>query len=91
MRIQRKSFTDYSWAKNPNAVYIGRPTIYGNPYSADKYGRSACLRLYRQWLQNKLTKDPKFLDPLKGKDLVCFCALHEECHADVITEFLTKQ
>ena len=32
-----------------------------------------------------------FLDPLKGKNLGCYCELDQLCHADVILEFLKKK
>jgi len=90
-RIQRKNFFDYSWKKNPNAVYIGRPSKWGNPFKVSKYGLRKCLEKYCEWLENQLRIDTDFLEPLRGKDLVCFCPLSQTCHADIIIEFLTKE
>jgi len=86
-RIQRKNFFDYSW-KADNGVYVGRPTRWGNPFKISEYVLDECLRLYRKWLHEQLAKNPAFLEPLKGKNLVCFCATDKPCHADVIMEFL---
>jgi len=91
MRIQKKNFFDYEWKKNPNAVYVGRPTKWGNPFTVKEYGLTMCLDRYTIWLTQKLFQDPSFLDPLKGKDLVCFCPLDQPCHADIITEFLSQK
>lgn len=90
VRIQKKTFFDYEWKKNPNAVYVGRGKgcKWGNPFKASEYGLEGCLKKYREWLTQKLRADPLFLEPLRGKDLVCFCPLDQPCHADIITEFL---
>ena len=86
-RMQKKNFTDYSWKSNPNAVYVGRPSPWGNPFKVKDYGLKECLKLYRKWLKEKLKENPDFLEPLRGKDLVCFCSLNQPCHADIIIEF----
>jgi len=88
-RIQRKNFFDYSWKQNPNAVYVGRPSKWGNPFKVKEYGLEKCLELYEKWLKEKLAEDPQFLEPLRGKDLVCFCSLNRKCHADIIFKFLS--
>ena len=89
MRIQKKNYYDSSWRSNPNAVYVGRPSRWGNPYKIGRDGtREQVLAKYRRWLENELIDNPYFLEPLRGKDLVCFCKLTEACHADIIAEFL---
>ena len=90
-RIQKKGYFDYSWKKNPNAVYVGRPSKWGNPFKVNDYGLEQALRNYRVWLQQKLIEEPDFLEPLRGKDLVCFCPVDEACHADIIIEFIEKE
>jgi hypothetical protein len=86
-RIQRKR--SKGWKMPPNAVYVGRPTKWGNPYKIGVDGsREEVIAKYREWLKKKLEEDPTFLDPLKGKDLACWCPLNKPCHADVILEFL---
>lgn len=67
------------------AVYIGRPSKWGNPY--DSFGREENIRRFREYLTDKLMQDEAFLEPLRGKDLVCFCK-PLNCHGDVIMEFL---
>jgi hypothetical protein len=89
-RIQRKRVK--GWKMPKNAVYVGRPTRWGNPFKIGIDGnREEVIVKYREWLKAKLQKNPSFLDPLRGKDLVCWCSLNELCHADVIIEFLTKK
>lgn len=68
----------------PDAVYIGRPSKWGNPYVVGKDGvRGECVGMYDAWMHfgNPLYEQAK--RELKGKDLVCFCAPHA-CHGDVL-------
>lgn len=45
---------------------------------------SRCLDLFTAYLYGRLRDDPAFLDPLKGKDLACWCPLDQPCHADIL-------
>ena len=51
------------------------------------------VALYREWLEGHLANPPaakiirKGLEELRGKNLACFCALDQPCHADVLLEF----
>lgn len=76
--------------RNPNtpntAVYVGRPTIWGNPFVIGKDGtRAEVIEKYRAYI----TSEPELVrlacTELKGADLVCWCA-PEACHADVLLE-----
>jgi len=77
------------------AVYIGRPSKYGNPFShlPGKGShrvptREDAVGAYRVWLEHRLWEQPDFLDDLKGASaLVCWCS-PLECHGDVIQEAL---
>ena len=72
-----------------NAVYVGRPSKWGNPYRIDVEGNlEGVLGLYRKWLEEKLYRDPNFLEPLRGKDLACWCPLDKPCHADILLRYL---
>ena len=71
----------------PGAVYVGRPTIYGNPFPIGPDGREACVARYAQWLrepQQAGLRD-RAIDELRGRDLVCWCA-PQACHADVLLD-----
>jgi len=72
-------------------VYIGRPSVFGNPFVIGKDGtREEVIHKYRQLLHHKLKTDAKFkaqVDALKGKTLGCFCA-PAPCHGDAIVEYL---
>jgi len=82
-RIQRKRIK--GWKMPKNAVYVGRPTKWGNPFTVGVDGdRLTVVEKYEMWLRERLRKDPCFLDELKGRNLACWCSLDKPCHADVI-------
>lgn len=89
-RIQRKRIK--GWRMPPNTVYVGRPTKWGNPYKIGELGlltREAVLNAYEMWVKMKIHEDDShFLDPLKGKDLACWCPLDKPCHVDVLLKLL---
>jgi hypothetical protein len=66
-------------------VYVGRPTIYGNPFPIGPGGREACVARYEQWLHQPAQAGlrERAIDELRGRDLVCWCA-PLACHADVL-------
>jgi hypothetical protein len=68
-----------------DAVYVGRPTKWGNPYQIGIHGsRDEVVMKYRRHLERSpmLLAD---LHELRGKDLTCWCA-PLACHADVLLE-----
>ncbi|WP_370169768.1 DUF4326 domain-containing protein [Sphingobium abikonense] len=43
-------------ARTPDGViYCGRPTVRGNPFRAERFGHARSVRLYRQWIERRLT------------------------------------
>ena len=83
-------------------VYIGRSSIFGNPYThlpieKTKAGvqvknRNEAIEKYREYFYDRIENDQEFLDEvlrLKDKVLACYCA-PKACHGDVIAEFLNK-
>lgn len=85
-RVKRKNYRE----KLPeNTKFVGRPSRWGNPYKVGPghYMLNESLRLYRTWLKEKLQSDPDFLEPLRGKDLACYCDLDVHCHADILLAY----
>lgn len=67
-----------------DAIYVGRPTKWGNPYSLkDERDRGEILRLYEEWLLSQPDIVAEVKRELKGKHLVCWCA-PQACHADIL-------
>ncbi len=74
----------------PDAVYIGRPSKYGNPFKIGRDGtRIEVIAKYRDFVLRILRKDSHWLDDLKGKDLFCWCK-PLPCHGDVLLELANK-
>lgn len=79
------------WNKNTGfpigAVYVGRPSKWGNPYKIGRDGtREEVVAKFRAHCLAQMPYGFVFdLIELKGKDLVCWCA-PLPCHADVLLE-----
>jgi Domain of unknown function (DUF4326) len=74
-RVQRKRTK--GWRMPPNTVSVTRR---GNPFAVTEFGREVAIEKYPEWLAGK------DLSELRGKNLACYCALDEPCHADVLLE-----
>lgn len=74
-----------------DAIYIGRPTKWGNPFShmqntAAQYkvaSREEAVSSYEEWIQTKPELIMDLKKELRGKSLVCFCA-PLRCHGEVL-------
>jgi hypothetical protein len=85
MRVLNKS-TD---KLTPGAVYVGRPSIFGNPFHIGRDGtRDEVVDAYERWIRS----DPRrmrLVRSLAGHDLVCWCA-PLRCHADVLVALVDE-
>ena len=92
-RIQRKRTK--GWKMPENCVYVGRPSRWGNdnkigePYpfvESHLCTLDDVLWLYEVDLKAMEAAGilDEFLAPLRGKDLTCWCALDQPCHADIL-------
>lgn len=70
-----------------NAVYVGRPTKYGNIYIN---WDGAEVQLFRKWVEATGGWPNWNIEELRGKDLACWCRLDQECHADVLLELANR-
>ena len=67
-----------------NSVYIGRPSIWGNPYAIGRDGsRDDVIAKYEAWIMSQPALLAR-LSELRGKRLICWCA-PQRCHGDVLT------
>ena len=68
----------------PHDVYVGRPSMWGNPFKIGKDGsRSDVIRKYVMWLRDRpelLARVPE----LSNKVLGCHCAPNR-CHGEVLS------
>lgn len=54
-RIQRKRTK--GWLMPNNAVYVGRPSIFGNPFPVGTYGHQKATEYYRRWVTGKMSSE----------------------------------
>ncbi len=89
-------------AENPDAVIVSRPSKWGNPFkvgeklSVTSMGvpigttmvadASIAVFLFRRYVEHYELD----LEPLRGKDLACWCRLDQPCHADVLLELANR-
>lgn len=48
-------------------VYVGRPTLWGNPFRADRFGHMRSVRLYRRWIEGTLGERAL----VRGRIVIC--------------------
>lgn len=89
---------------NDYDIYIGRSSMYGNPFRVDIDGdRHAVIAMYKSWLLRWLDGNKleiinghsnkyicEHLHRLKGKILGCHCA-PSACHGDILEELTNRR
>lgn len=93
-RIQRKRTK--GWKMPRNTVYVGRPTKYGNPFVVGKgwewsyftcrNSEEAVDMFASDIYCSSVGLTREAIAQLRGKNLACWCALDQPCHADVLLE-----
>jgi hypothetical protein len=98
VRIQlsrRKGFNLQVHSRSINgleAVNCARPGKWGNPFIEEYNGAEFAVSTFRAMLMRETPPcgfRPRINDmqkELKGKNLACWCAPDEPCHADVLLE-----
>lgn len=99
IRIQRKRTK--GWRMPEGAVYVGRPSKWGNPWPVGgwvRIGDSAmpceirtardAATLFRLQAMGSATLQENARKELRGKDLACWCRVGSPCHADVLLELV---
>lgn len=85
-RVQRQRTK--GWRMPPNTVYVGRPSKWGNAYQG-LVTQVDAVEAFRaehvSWNHDHLMR---WLAPLRGRNLACWCPLTEPCHADVLLELV---
>ena len=86
--------TKKGWKIPENTVKVDRSTRWGNPFlviraSSGCMGRTAAQAVteYERWLQNSDAGRMEVTSArimLRGKNLGCWCALDQPCHADTL-------
>lgn len=84
VRVQRRR--DRGWRMPPGAVYVGRPSRWGNPWPVDEVGAEVAVTRYRAALLADPARRAAVRRELGGRDLACWCPLGGPCHADVLLD-----
>lgn len=72
--------------RRPGAVYVGRPSPWGNPFSIGKDGdRDEVIAKYIAWLHENPDFVARARRELAGKDLICWCAPCK-CHGELLRD-----
>lgn len=72
-------------------VYIGRPSVFGNPFVIGKDGdRDDVIRKFEQYLLKDEALMARAKKELRGKVLGCFCA-PQKCHGDILAKYANEQ
>ena len=95
-RIQRKRTK--GWKMPENAIYIGRPTVWGNRWKIGTYSKTlrrpveTLEEAVAVWRSNQIDSVSNagyrafIKERLRGKDLACWCPVDKPCHGDVLLE-----
>jgi len=74
----------------PNTIVVSRPSRYGNPHRigfCDVCGvEHTREEAVAEFLAEISELPANHFEPLRGKNLGCFCKLDQPCHADVLLE-----
>lgn len=74
-----------------NAIYVGRPTKWGNPYKLKREeDRQEVIDKYRQYMKGNPALVMEAKQILKSRNLSCWCA-PKACHADVLLEIANEE
>lgn len=73
------------------SVAIGRGSVWGNPFIIGPDGdRDTVISKFYHYAKWRLEREPKWLEPLIGKDLACYCSPNP-CHGNAIISLLSEQ
>jgi hypothetical protein len=103
VQLSRKA----GWTKPTNTTVVSRPSKWGNQYKLGGFvpgigtleKMSDVVEAYRQNIEARLAEETPAgamlrLDMeinLKGKNLACWCALDQPCHADVLLRLANEK
>jgi len=86
VRLQRKRVKGFK-VISPNGlenVFVSRGFEFCNPYKIGSIFINEKRECSRPQYINKIK------EKLKGKNLVCWCSLNEECHADLLLKIANE-
>lgn len=80
--------------RGDKGLYVGRGTVFGNPFTVEEHGREEALELYSRYLHDEIqlpwSKVGRAIDKLgrrvsDGENFVLLCSCAPKaCHADIL-------
>lgn len=72
------------------AVLVDRSSDWGNPFVMHgEADRDRVCDLFADYAQWRVARQPDWLEPLRGKDLACWCA-PKRCHVETLRELANR-
>ncbi len=90
-RIQRQRTK--GWRMPEGAVYVGRPTKWGNPFrieDSDEPTADPRANAILAFECSVTQRHAEIKSELHGKDLACWCPIGQPCHADVLLKIANE-
>ena len=79
------------WRIPANTLKVDRTTRWGNDFIMAHEGtRLLAVAQHREQAIAQNEACPQYYEPLRGKNLACWCPLDQPCHADVLLELANK-
>jgi hypothetical protein len=72
-----------------SAIYVGRGSPFGNPFTIVNGRRDKAIMKFRDWLLTQPELIQKVKQELRGKDLACYCA-PSFCHAEILMDIANE-
>ena len=73
------------------SVAIGRGSVWGNPFIIGADGdRDTVISKFYHYAKWRLEREPEWLEPLKDKDLACYCSPNP-CHGNAIIRLIDER
>lgn len=54
-RVQRSRA--HGWKKPSGCIYVGRPTVFGNPFPVAVFGAERAVELFARWADGKMSPE----------------------------------
>ena len=83
------------WRMPPNTVKVTRPGKWGNPFKAGMFRDFSAADAVEAF-RFRIEKDAagfelrRQIGELRGKNLACWCAIGQPCHADVLLDLANR-
>jgi hypothetical protein len=79
------------WRMPENTAKVDRTTRWGNDFIMAHEGtRHIAVASHREQAKAQAEAFPSYYEPLRGKNLACWCPLDKPCHADALLELANR-